>query len=28
MKLISKMCSPAAVDRPQIDQVIQQLNSI
>ncbi|KAA1073138.1 hypothetical protein PGT21_001099 [Puccinia graminis f. sp. tritici] len=28
MKLISKMCSPAAVDRPQIDQVIQQLNSL
>ncbi|PLW30643.1 hypothetical protein PCANC_24128 [Puccinia coronata f. sp. avenae] len=26
--LISKMCSPAAADRPQIEQVIQQLQSI
>ncbi|KAI7938565.1 hypothetical protein MJO28_014144 [Puccinia striiformis f. sp. tritici] len=26
--LISKMCSPAAVDRPQIDQVILQLKSL
>lgn len=28
MKLIFKMCSPAANDRPQIEQIIQQLKSI
>ncbi|WAQ92955.1 hypothetical protein PtA15_18A10 [Puccinia triticina] len=27
MKLIAKMCSPAAADRPQIEQVLEQLRS-